>query len=182
MVEKVNTSPSSESDFQAHRKEGVFEPAILLVMGNAYDRALQSFAKAPPRLVREQIASNILALTRRGMSDPVELYRASLDGEFLNCGRVAVPHRQRQLLAHKPKARQPKEAQAPQSGRVKTMAPAANSNRVLQQIPPPKAGIRSHEWHVRSGSDGNKLIIAFDGCRAGVSANRARNCATLPTC
>jgi hypothetical protein len=75
----VNTSPSSESDFQAHRKEGVFEPVILLVMGNAYDRALQSFAKAPPRLVREQIASNILALTRRGMSDPVELYRASLD-------------------------------------------------------------------------------------------------------
>ena len=79
MVEKVNTSPLSESDLLAHRKEGVFEPAILLVMGNAYDRALQSFAKAPPRLVREQIASNILALTRRGMSDPVELYRASLD-------------------------------------------------------------------------------------------------------
>jgi len=78
MVEKVNTSSLSESDLQAHRKEGVFEPAILLVMGNAYDRALQSFAKAPPRLVREQIASNILALTRRGMSDPVELYRASL--------------------------------------------------------------------------------------------------------
>jgi hypothetical protein len=68
-----------ESDFQTHRKEGVFEPAILLVMGNAYDRALQSFAKIPPRLVREQIASNILALTRRGMSDPGELYRASLD-------------------------------------------------------------------------------------------------------
>ena len=79
MVEKVNTLPSSESDFQAHRKEGVFEPAILSVMGNAYDRAVQSFAKAPPRLVREQIASNILALTRRGMSDPVDLYRASLD-------------------------------------------------------------------------------------------------------
>ena len=46
----------------------------------------------------------------------------------------------------------------------------------------PKADIRSHEWQVRSGGDGNKLIIAFDGgwlCRAGVSANRARNCATL---
>jgi len=45
---------------------------------------------------------------------------------------------------------------------------------------PPKADIRSHAWHVRSGGD--KLIIAFDGgwlCRAGVSANRARNCANL---
>ena len=25
----------------------------------------------------------------------------------------------------------------------------------------PKADIRSHEWHVRSGGDGNKLIIAL---------------------
>ena len=83
MVEKVNTSSLSEADFQAQRKEGVFEPAILLAMGNAYDRALQSFAKAPPRLVREQIASNILALTQRGMTDPVELCRGSLDaGNF----------------------------------------------------------------------------------------------------
>ena len=78
IIDEVNASPPSKSEFHAHRKEGVFEPAILSVMGNAYDRAVQSFAKAPPRLVREQIASNILALTRRGMSDPVELYRASL--------------------------------------------------------------------------------------------------------
>ena len=83
MVEKVNTSSLSEADFQAQRKEGVFEPAILSVMGNAYDRALQSFAKAPTRFVREQIASNILALTQRGMTDPVELCRGSLDaGNF----------------------------------------------------------------------------------------------------
>lgn len=45
-----------------------------------------------------------------------------------------------------------------------------------QILYPLKADIRSHEWHVRSGGDSNKLIIAF----AGVRANRARNCATLP--
>ena len=83
IIDGVNASPSSKSEFHAHRKEGVFEPAILSIMGNAYDRALQSFAKAPTHLVREQIASNILALTQRGMTDPVELCRGSLDaGNF----------------------------------------------------------------------------------------------------
>jgi len=36
---------------------------------------------------------------------------------------------------------------------------------------------------IRSGGDGNKLIIAFDGgwlCRAGVSAQRTPNCASFP--
>ena len=78
IIDEVNASTPSKSEFHAHRKEGVFEPAILSVMGNAYDRALQSFAKAPTRFVREQIASNILALTQRGMTDPVELCRGSL--------------------------------------------------------------------------------------------------------
>jgi len=83
IIDEVNASPSSKSEFPAHRKEGVFEPAILSVMGKAYDRALQSFAKAPTRFVREQIASNILALTQRGMTDPVELCRGSLNaGNF----------------------------------------------------------------------------------------------------
>src|SRR3974390_3581467 len=83
IIDGFNASPSSKSEFHAHRKEAVFEPTILSIMGNAYDRALQSFAKAPTHLVREQIASNILALTRRGMTDPVELCRGSLDaGNF----------------------------------------------------------------------------------------------------
>jgi hypothetical protein len=78
IIDEINVSPPSKSEFHAHRKEGVFEPAILSVMGNAYDRALQSFAKAPTRFVREQIASNILALTQRGITDPVELCQGSL--------------------------------------------------------------------------------------------------------
>ena len=52
--------------------------------------------------------------------------------------------------------------------------------RVMSRLPPESGS--PHEWQVRSGGDGNKLIIAFDGrwlCRAAVSANRARNDATL---
>jgi len=50
---------------------------------------------------------------------------------------------------------------------------------------PPEADSRSHEWHVRSGGDGNKFIIAFDGgwlCRAGVSANERATVLPYPTC
>lgn len=53
--------------------------------------------------------------------------------------------------------------------------------RVMSRLPH-ESGHSFARVACRSGGDGNKFIIAFDGgwlCQLGVSANRARNCATL---
>ena len=55
-----------------------FDPAALTVMGEAYERALASFASFPTRPIREAIAAKIIALATNGLLDPVELCEQSL--------------------------------------------------------------------------------------------------------
>jgi hypothetical protein len=56
----------------------VFEPELLLVMGDAYDRSLGLFAKVPSEVVQQAIASQIIVMAERGLSDPATLCRKSL--------------------------------------------------------------------------------------------------------
>jgi hypothetical protein len=55
-----------------------FDPELLSVMGDAYDRSLQLFTRRPSEAVRHAIASQIIVMTERGLRDPVRLCRASL--------------------------------------------------------------------------------------------------------
>lgn len=56
----------------------VFEPELLLAMGDAYDRSLRSFITVPSDLVQQAIASQIIVMAERGLSDPATLCRTSL--------------------------------------------------------------------------------------------------------
>lgn len=56
----------------------VFEPELLLSMGDAYDQSLRSFLKDPSEPVRQAIASQIIVMAERGLSDPATLCRMSL--------------------------------------------------------------------------------------------------------
>ena len=55
-----------------------FDPAALAVMGEAYERALASFASFPSRPIREAIAAKIIALATADLLDPVGLCEQAL--------------------------------------------------------------------------------------------------------
>ena len=56
----------------------VFEPECLAAMGDAYDRSVQCFDHVPSRPIREAIASHIIVLAERGVSDSATLSRGAL--------------------------------------------------------------------------------------------------------
>jgi hypothetical protein len=51
----------------------VFEPEIIAVMGDAYERALKSLPTSAPKSVREVIAARIMDLAKTGESDSRKL-------------------------------------------------------------------------------------------------------------
>lgn len=56
----------------------VFEPEHLMAMGDAYDRSLRFFLDLPSDSVQQAVASQIIVMAERGLSDPATLCRVSL--------------------------------------------------------------------------------------------------------
>jgi hypothetical protein len=55
-----------------------FDPEILAIMGDAYDRAVQSFKTRPTYIMRKAIATEIVLFSECGVRDPQELCRRAL--------------------------------------------------------------------------------------------------------
>jgi hypothetical protein len=60
------------------RRPAVFEPEVVAIMGDAYERALASFDTEPIKSVREVIAGRIIALAQKGERDPQVLCEKAL--------------------------------------------------------------------------------------------------------
>jgi hypothetical protein len=54
-----------------------FDPEAVTVMGDAYQRVLDSLDIEPPKSVREVIAARIIGMARGGERDPRKLYEES---------------------------------------------------------------------------------------------------------
>lgn len=54
-------------------RSAVFEPEAILVMGEAYERALSTFATRLPESVRQVLAARIIELAAKGERDPHKL-------------------------------------------------------------------------------------------------------------
>ncbi len=55
-----------------------FDPEAISVMGEAYERALESCGVTAPTSVREVIATRIISMARAGERDPIKLCAESL--------------------------------------------------------------------------------------------------------
>ena len=60
------------------RRPAVFEPEVVTIMGDAYERALASFPTVPVKTVREVIAGRIIDLAKKGQRDPRLLCESAL--------------------------------------------------------------------------------------------------------
>ena len=81
------------------RRPGVFEPEVVGVMGDAYERALASFDTVPAKTVREIIAGRIIGLAQKGERDPSVLCEKALEalGVHSKCAPAHKPDSQPSL-------------------------------------------------------------------------------------
>ena len=80
------------------RRPAVFEPEVVTIMGDAYQRALGSFDTLPAKIVREVIAARIIGMTQKGERDPAVLCAKALE---------ALGERGKHAPANKPDSSQP---------------------------------------------------------------------------
>ena len=78
------------------RRPAVFEPEVVVAMGDAYERALASFPTLPAKTVREVLAGRIIDLAKKGERDPRALCERALAalGMESKCDQPAKPSSQ----------------------------------------------------------------------------------------
>ena len=79
MYGNVGASPWVRSSNSFGVRSDVFDPAMLTILGKAYDKALASLRyRGQPPIVRETMAVRIFELASQGERDPERLCHAAL--------------------------------------------------------------------------------------------------------